>query len=215
MISVNGFGIRDGILCMPSYGAWHLRATVDADVVADVTGARSIAIEGGATLSGTSVRVGESDGRFEVWIVGGKGLLGTELVGKFYSASPSKTVATDIATESGETLSATADAATLATLQAKWMRASGTAGRALGALTGILGVPWRILDDGSIWIGPETWPAYTADVDVIDVCGMDDKIVIADETLGLRPGMSLDGRNVSYVQHTISPESLRTEAWFV
>jgi hypothetical protein len=216
MITINGFGIQTGVLCMPAYGAWHMRATVDADAIADVTGACSIAIEGGATLTGTSYRVGESDGRFDAWIVGGAGrlgIIGAELVGKFYSAAPSKTIATDIATESGETLSSTSDAATLATLQAKWMRKASYAGSALGTLTTALGVGWRLLDDGSIWIGPETWPAYSADVDVIDTCGMDDRIVVADETLGLRPGMSLDGRNVSYVQHTISPELLRTEAF--
>jgi hypothetical protein len=213
MITVNGFGVQYGTLCMPQYGAWHMRAIVDADVIADVTGACSTVIEGGATLAGTAHRVGESNGRFEVWIVGGMNLLSTTLLGKFYSAAPVRTILTDIATESGEMLSATADAATLSTLMQKWARVAGPAGRALGLMVGELGVSWRILDDGSIWVGPETWMAYTADVDEIDVAGADDMVVIADETLGLRPGMSYGGRNVSYVQHVIESDSLRTEAW--
>jgi hypothetical protein len=213
MITINGFGVRDGNLCMPLYGAWHMRATVDADQVSDVTGPCSIVIEGGATLSGTAWRVGENDGRFDVWIVGGKGLLATALTGKFYEAAPSQTIATDIATESGETLSGTSDSATLVTLMPKWMRIAGTAGRALGLLVGKLSVSWRLLDDGSIWIGPEAWTAYTADVDVTDIQGADDKMIVADDTFGLRPGMSFEGRNVTYVQHVIDPESMRTELW--
>jgi hypothetical protein len=214
MIAVNGFGVRSGSIFMPSYGAWHARLIVDADAETDITGACSVAIEGGATLAGTAFRKGEYDGRFEVWIVGGAGLLATLLVGKFYSAAPVRTALADIANESGETLSSTADTTTTTTLLPKWARIAGTAGRALGLLSKQLGVPWRIIDDGSIWVGPETWPTFgVTDYDVVDDCAIDGRMTISEETLSLRPGMTFEGLQVTYVEHRISPESLRTELY--
>lgn len=212
-ISVNDKPAMSGRVTMPRYGAWHATFMVDTDAVADVTGACSIAIEGGATLTGTSYRVGDFEGRVSVWIVGGAAKLPTALVGKFYDAAPVRTILADIATESGEAIAATADVATLATLLPRWMRCAGTAGRCLATLTTVLGVPWRMLDDGTIWVGPESYAAYTGEYDLMDTDPVCDRITIADETCGLRPGMTIEGRNVSYVEHVLTDETIRTEAY--
>lgn len=212
-VAVNNVSVMSGTISMPAYGAWHARLKLDAEDASSLAGQCTISIEGGASLIGTAYRSGVFEGRVEAWIVGGANGLSVSLPAKFYDAAPARTIATDIARESGETLSATADAATLSTLAPKWMRIAGTAGRALSTLTTHLGVTWRMLDDGSIWIGLNTWTPFSGDYDIIDTSSSDDRTTIADDTLALRADMSIDGRNVSYVQHMIEPDSLRTEAW--
>lgn len=212
-ITINGKPIVHGKISMPRYGAWHARLMVDCDAASDVTGSCSIAVEGGATLTCASFRVGDFEGRISVWVVGGTNGLGDAVVGKFYDAAPVQTIIGDIARECGETISSTADTATLQTLLPKWMRMEGSAGRALAMLTTHIGVPWRMIDDGSIWLGPETYAAFSGDYDLIDTDPTGDTMTIADELVALRPGMSLDGRNVDYVEHTIGEETLRTVAF--
>lgn len=197
---------------MPLAGAWVARIVVDAD--AALSGAVTIAIDGGTTLKGFARRSGDAFGRAEVLVVGGAGGLAAELGGRYYSGAPVQTILGDIVREAGEALSSTADAGALGTYLPAWTRTTARAGRQIAELLGPLDVSWRILDDGTIWIGLDTWPAASLDYDLVEKAPGADRWVIAEETLGLRPGVTLDGRRVSYVAHSVTPEAIRTEIYF-
>lgn len=210
-VTANGAPVLHATIGMPLSGAWVARMAADADAVP--SGAVTIEIEGGATLKGFARRSGDAFGRVEVLVVGGAGGLSKELDARYYTGAPAQTVLGDILRESGETLSSTADAGALGTYLQKWTRTRARAGRQVAELLGPLDVSWRVLDDGSIWVGSDTWPAASLDYDIVAKSPGEDRWVIAEETLGLRPGVTLDGRRVSYVAHSITPEAIRTEVY--
>jgi hypothetical protein len=77
-------------------------------------------------------------------------------------------------------------------------------------------VTWRILGDGSIWLGPETWPAATlpASAEVIDPSPLVPFTVIACEVPALLPGVDLAGvGRVVLAEHWVRPNSVRSWAW--
>jgi hypothetical protein len=72
----------------------------------------------------------------------------------------------DALTDSGESLSASSDPAILNyTLNGGWVRfASPGSSALLAILDSIPNTPsWRVVPDGSIWVGYETWPVVNLD----------------------------------------------------
>jgi hypothetical protein len=211
-LKVNGAPVLHGTIGMPVSGAWVARMVVDADEA--LSGSVVIESDSGMELHGFVRRSGETHGRVEALIVGGAGGLAMELPARYYVGAPVQTILGDILREAGETLSATSDSAALSAYLQKWSRGAARAGRQIAELLGPLDSSWRVLDDGSIWVGTDTWAAADLDYEITSEHPGDDRIVIADEALGLRPGTSLEGRNVSYVSHCVTPETIRTEAHF-
>jgi hypothetical protein len=211
-LKANGAPVLYASIGMPVSGAWVARIVVDADEA--LSGAVVLESDAGLELHGFARRSGETHGRVEALIVAGAGGLATELDGRYYVGAPVQTILGDLLREAGETLSTTSDSAALGSYLQKWARGAGRAGRQIAELLGPLDVSWRVLDDGSIWIGTDTWPAADLDYEITSEHPGDDRIAIADEALGLRPGMTLEGRRVSYVQHHVAPDSIRTEAYF-
>lgn len=203
----------------PRVGPWF--AIADLDGVDVPSGAATITIGDGAlVLSGTiqPQRSGAFVDRVRVRIVGGAGGLAKTLSPKFYGPGKSGGVAAslpigELVAAAGEKLSTTADAATLARQLTQWPRLGVAAHQALSTIVDVLGATWRTLDDGSIWIGSDTWPASTIDYALIDECFDDRHVEIATDDPTLRPGVSLDGRNLSYVIYSFEPDRTRVEAW--
>jgi hypothetical protein len=209
-VTVNGAPAIWGELRLPRVGAWDGDFGVLAREAGELEDAVEIAI-GALTWRGAVVRSGTDGGVLQVRVVGGAGRLGSPVVPKAYQGVPLRIPVEDLLTEIGERLSPTSDATTLGTVLPNWSRTAQPAGVALAALLEGLSVAWRVLADGSVWIGPETWPTSaltdyvfvgeTPAAGVIEVFSAEPRIF---------PGEIFRERRVSLVTHRFVGAVLRT-----
>lgn len=215
MGTANGFGLLGCEIAMPRTGAWH--GDVEAELEADLSALVTLVIDG-ETFVGTSLpgRSGPNGARMVARIVGGKGGLSTELSAQGYESAAGVRVSAilgDILRATGETLSSTADTATLSRRLPRWHRSAGPASHALVQLADAVGADWRVLADGSVWIGPATWPEQTVEHVLEDEDWARGCLYIAPEKPDLRPGVTFLGQQIETVTHRVNRDGfLRTEA---
>lgn len=210
--------ILEGDIAMPARGPWLAHLIVDADTAESAvapSGAVSIVMHaetGGpsaVTFAGTVRRGNPWQGRCPLVVVGGAGGLRTELPSRDHLPGPTTVdallVAQGIASACGEELDASvSDALTGLTLD-RWVRLRMTAARALSVLADSLGLQWRVLSSGKLWIGRETWPTV-GDAAVgleIDEDADDGMIVAAPDTAAIRPGTTVLGRRIERVTYRL------------
>lgn len=199
-------------LTIPRVGAWV--ADLDVDSAEAITGRVSLVIDG-ATWSGTVARGGLVAGSWRGRIVGGAGGLASTLGAVAQRGSTLGTVLADALLGAGETLSG--DAQDLGALANLWHRIAGPASTAVADVARAAGYSWRTLADGSVWLGADAWATYTPTgaVDVVDEQPEAGRLVLAGDTLGIVPGvtLALTGRGpvrVGQVEHRATPSDLRT-----
>lgn len=211
--TLGGLPIVNARASFPRVGAWTAEVQVATEQVP--TGQMLLTL-GSGSFVGTVVRGVVHRAACYARLVGGAGLMGTELEPKSYHSAPVQVPLQDIATDAGETLAATSEAAVLRVLLPHWVRMAGTAGAALAQLLeAVAGSTWRFLPNGDLWVGTESWPKTAADqVELIDYEPLRDKVRFFSEQPGVQPGATFLGRKVSYVEHCVSEERLETVAWF-
>lgn len=121
----------------------------------------------GSEYSGYVLRSSVNEGYAQAHVLGGIGGLTKELQPRGYDNQIlARVVVGDISRESGEQI-AQASTVALGTAMGSWLRRAGSAGDQLSALADALGFVWRVLPDGSVWIGQDSWqPAQSWDHDV-------------------------------------------------
>lgn len=213
LLTLGDAPVLSGSLVRPLRGAWSADLEVDAD--AAPTGTLTLA-GAGLSLVGTVVTSQSWNDRQRARIVGGKGGLGKVVGPAFYRSTTLRTVVSVLLSSVGETLSTTSDATTLATPIPVWVRLGGTAGACLDALLSVYAASalWRVLPDGSVYVGPATWPTVTSTAVVQDNRGDEDVADLAGEDLSLDAGVTVSGRKVGLARHRIRPGGLRSEAWW-
>lgn len=119
--------------------------------------------------------------------------------------------------DGGETLSTTTAASFTTTNLTAWSIVGGnTVSRNLKALLNIVAptLSWRILADGTLWIGSETWPANSTTFDTLDFDPTDGSYHLGAQSPFIQPGQSLSGvGNVSRVLDVIADGKLRSSVW--
>jgi hypothetical protein len=209
--TANGKTILGADLTAPRVGVWHCDAHVDAEAM---TGPVALLFEG-VTYNGTVIRSGLSGGRLGVRIAGGAGGISRDIGAKNYAGSAGTKIAAivaDILREAAEKLSPTSDQTVLGRTLPKWERIAGPASHALVDVLDTAGAVWRVLPDGTIWIGMPTYPEATVDHVLIDEDWVYGILTIAPEKADLEPGVTFRGQKIEEVTHRLSPEALRTEA---
>lgn len=214
----NGQDVFAATITIPRAGAWHADLVVDEP--AGITGACTLAIDGGLTLVGTVARGGPFLDTAYVRLVPGAGGLRKTARAQAYRNVRLQVVLADLLRTGGEQLAAASAQALLATRLPFWS----TRQQAIGAsISGLLSDPrlgapvWRTLVDGTIFVGFETWPdsGITAD-DFQDLGELphEGRAELGVEAPALLPGTALLGRRVSAVEHRIRDGAVRTSAWF-
>ncbi len=218
--TLNGVPVFRGTICIPRVGAWTADFAVDSQVA--ISGPCTLAIDGGGlTLVGTAERSGvwQDTARLQV-VAGGNGLRRIARP-RHYRQTTLRVVLLDLLATAGETLSATADAATLALSFPAWTTIAQSVGRMVAALLGDSrfgpATSWRMLADGTLWVGQEAWP----DSGLVDVTDYQDlseapeegTVELGVEAPRLLPGTLLGGRRVSYVEHRLDGSGARTRIW--
>ena len=200
-------------LALPSLGAW----TYDVEI-ADPDSLSGLVTLKEGTLSwiGTVARSRAHAGRTRARVVGGKGGLAKIVDCQHYRDVQASEIVQALLAEAGESLSSTADTSLLRTRLDHWTRwGDTTAGLALESLADKLGAGWRVLADGTIWIGAETYPTQTID-EANELDRMDDigEATLATGSMALRPGVTFSGRRVLDVLHVAGAGSVRTHYSF-
>lgn len=206
--TLNSLGLLRADIVLPRVGAWT------ADVVLDDDRAPSSAITivaAGLTLRGTVVRGGVEAGLWRGRVVGGAGGLRREVPAVAQRGGTLATALRDVLSAAGEAL---ASAPEITDSSPLWHRLAGTAGAAVADVARAAGCAWRVLADGSVWVGRETWPEHAPDVDVIDWRPELGRLELAGDTLGILPGQTLRARDlvvrVGCVEHRIHGDASRT-----
>ncbi len=214
-VHVNGIGVRTGTITMPLVGAWHMSAVLDSDLGVSAGERVTVEIDGGAVLVGTVRRGGVATEIAEVQIVGGAGGMSNDIAPQHYSDPSARIVALDILAAAGETLSVTSDAALPTLTLPKWSRVASSCGAALDGLLVAIGMTWRVLDDGTVFIGTDTFAELVLPVEteLIDEARSTARQIYADDTLAARPGRTINGVRAALVVHSISPDAFRTDVW--
>lgn len=219
LIEINGKPVIAATIHLARLGAGTADLIVDAQEA--VTGPCLLAIAGGPQLHGFASRTGVwQDTAYVRWVAGAGGLQRTATA-KHYRAVTARVVLVDLCRTAGETLSTTSSAAVTGLQLAAWTQVGQPIGRAISALLGdrrLAAPTWRMLPDGTLWVGTETWPDSGLK-DVLDVQELarlphEGKAELGQEAPTLMPGTLLGGRKVSLVEHDVHDGNVRTMAWF-
>lgn len=213
VLACAGAAVVSGELEIPDGGPWHALLRLDRDTAP--SGAVELAWEGAAApWRGTVARAGAlvEGGPVELLVVGGAGRLGRMLPGASYRQATVRVVLGQLLADAGEVLASSTPAALLARTLPRWSRVEGPAGAQLDALTRALGVGWRVLPSGQVWLGP----APAALVLPSDAVVLRRQPVLGqiELTTGrpweLVPGGPFEGQRVASVQVSLSPSRLRS-----
>lgn len=216
---VNGVAAIDATLTLPRVGPWTADVVVDTTALSGSSVKMQLGGDGSMAFVGTLYRSGTARGAAVARIVGGAGGFGKTLPAKSYGLTVLKLPLSELLTAAGETLAATSDATVLATQLRSWARFQTSAGSAMAAL--VHGVSttasWRVLPNGTVWVGAEYWPA-SALLPPQYALTKDDpnhnRQEIAADVPAVYPGQTFAGRKVSVVEHRVRADRIRTLVYF-
>lgn len=209
MTKIGGLDVLTADVAMPYIGIWHVDGEASAD--ATISGAQVLE-DHGVTFSGTILRATVIGGRLKFRMVGGKGKLSQDVPAAHWNRPTLGTIIRDTLAACGEILSSTVSSAVLTARVDQWKRNEGPASRALQAICDHEGLIWRVLRDGTVWVGPEEYPTAKVKHVLIDEDWSAGVIDIAPEAPDLLPGVTFRDQRIRYVKHSIRQNSLRSEA---
>lgn len=197
---------------MPRRGVWHAELSLDASSDAGLLGAGELVWRGGGRWGATVQRGGVAYGDVFVRLVGGAGGLATELPGQTYRETTVRVVVDAIARGTGERLSGLVETSTLSLRLGHWARLAGPASTQLLELTRALGLSWRVLLDGSLWIGDaKPTPAPSIDATVLSREPARGRVTLGSvEGWRLDAGQLLEGVRIEQLEHRLEAGDVRT-----
>jgi hypothetical protein len=202
----NGVQLLGFEVTMQYGGAWHAICEIDhpADDSQVATGPFRFNIDG-VEFCGAVVpdRSGAFAGRQRLWVVGGAGGLDAEIDARNYGSglTRARTVIGDILRDSGESLSQESSSSLLDTSLDGWQRSQGTAKHALDLVTQKIGATWRVLRDGTVWIGTDEWPEVEPAGTVMHQDWGTGHIEVAPDNATLVPGIIVGGQKIKQVTY--------------
>jgi hypothetical protein len=203
--------VSGGHVVLPRTGIWmaDLRVNTVEDLPDRVT------LDMGAAEMPAAVHKAELvGGATEVRLVGGAGGLGDDARPKHYHRPLVRHVVADLLRDAGETASITSSPDILGHELEAWDTIAMPTGSMLSALCAVVGkgANWRVLTDGTVWIGVEAWPDSGVDSRQINADGPNAAAVLGTDIPSLLPGALLGGRRVDTVQHDLDAD--RTSVLF-
>lgn len=210
--TLNNLNLLTCTIQEPKIGVWS--AVVDVDSDSAISGKVTLAIDGTSWV-GTIVKGDLYAGRFHAQIVGGAGKLATVLPAKYYLGVSLQVVLDDLMLGTGEVLSNTTATSIRSHSVARWGRFQGKASAALAKVAAEMSLTWRVLRDGTIWLGEEQWLEAKPQYDEVDRVPGRDSVTIAPETPTVAPGYTFLDKHVSRVTTSIKgDDGLRQEILF-
>lgn len=210
-VTVNGFSALAAELSMPLHGPWHCDAVVDSPDV--VEGAVEIASEG-IKFKGYARRVGVFNDTLALRIVGGAGGFGRVLTPKSYLNVTASNVFQDILKAAGETMSVHSSQASTSKFFSAWAYADMHCGIAMTSICSVVGAQWRVLRDGTTWVGAETWKKVTGENQLKHHDTITGRKTYWVDAPFLSAGEEFDDRRAGFVQYTLAEDGgLTMSTW--
>ncbi len=215
LVTANGLDVTSGRIVLPRARRWFADLAVDdPDGFAVGDAVELVVGDGLLTLRGTAGRADVFLATAGVHVLGGADGLSTRAAPKWYRQAPARLVWDDLLRTAGEAAASSADAGLLSTTLPAWCVRGASIGMQLDELVVALGATWRVLVDGTIWVGQESWPEADVDLELMELSPPEDRAMFKCEAPALLPGTVLDGRRVSRVEHLIGEASVRTIAYY-
>lgn len=215
---VNGIGVIEGSISMPRVGRWTADVTLD-DGVAPTGEVTVTSGDGKLNLKGTVRRGGSYVEVGHVHLVAGHGGLENTVEPVYYRSVTLGTPLRALLGSVGEVLSSTTDAGVLNKFLERWTREKGPGGPSLSRLADAAGATWRVLDDGAVWLGTDTFPDSGVTEDTYELLSespAEFRATLATEQIpsGIRPGTSFRGSQVAFVEYRVARTALTTQVWY-
>lgn len=224
LITINGFGVIRGVLSFPRVGAWH--ADLEVDESKAMSGKVTVDIGGGAlTLQATISKGGLYNGINSMRIVGGADGMRATVKPKHYVRPQFRLVLSDLLKTAAEVdaggnaaISSTASTTILNKALSAWTNLALPVGLQLAALIDKAtpsGTAWRMLPDGTLFVGPETWHESGIDFRELSRSERDRQVDIGLDLPILLPGTTIGdaAEKVDYVEHHIEDGSTLARVW--
>jgi hypothetical protein len=215
------YDVIQGRIHMPIRGVWWSELKLDTPT--PPTGQITVKAANGLSLVGNIVKGGIFLNSAFVRIYGGNGDLSVLITPASYQNSTVNDPLTAILNTASVTASSTISSAITSTQLLYWTILSKPAANCIEDLAGAAGkalhqiINWRVLSDGSVWLGQETWPTQSLPTtsDVLSVAPVGPRYDIGCATPTLMPGVFLTdiNANVFGVDHWLSSSAIRTWAW--
>jgi hypothetical protein len=215
LITANGVAVDELHISMPLQGAPIANLSIDAESGFEPGAEVTIAAAGGIEMKGTVLpsRGGEFIGSVQTRVVAGKGGMSKPATPTNYQSATVRDIVGALLGDAGEELSTTVDAALLARVLDRYHVVRQPVATALAALLAVLSpsATWRILLDGTVWFGEETWPELAVDAEVLERKPAENTAVLGVDTLTIRPGVTLaDLGRVELVEHWVGADKVRS-----
>jgi hypothetical protein len=209
--TVNGINALSVRVRKPRVGSFH----VDTELEGEVTLASPVKVDvDGYVFTCAVIRQGSFAGRTQAYLVGGAGGMAKKLPAQHYADIAPKTVILDILRLAGESLDSSSSIPT--TKLPHWERSESAASHALVAICDRIGVSWRILDSGKVWVGTDQYVAAKTKAFTLDEDWETGALTLAAEEFAelakVQPGASYDGHQIEQVTHLVTPNEVRTIA---
>lgn len=220
LVTCGDSDVVSGRIHMPLRGAWWADLKLDAQT--PPSGKVTIAAQGGLSIAGTIVRSGAYLNSVHVRVYAGSGGAATLVSPASFQSAKASDALNQILAATGDTASSTIASSVLSAQFNFWSIAAETFGRAIDNLCGGIGralnqtINWRVLSDGTVWIGRENWPQQSlpTTTDVLWVSPVGPRYELGALTPLLTPGVNVpELGNLSGVDHWIEDDRIRTWAW--
>jgi hypothetical protein len=220
-LQVNNFACNRGRIHLPLTGVWVADLSVEpsssSDSIPLVGDPVIVALQDGAqTFNGTVRRVNNAFETVMMRVVGGGGGLPSSVAPKSYGqGSTFQFIAQDLLGGIGEALSTSVAPGILQTPLAFWSRLGGPAYLALANLVAEASSNWRVLPDGSIWVGTDGFPdTGMTDYEFLSWSPEQLEACFYSDTPTLVPGQTWQSGKVANVEHVIDAHKITSRAWF-
>lgn len=203
--------VLSGVISMPRLGAWTAELITASQT--PLTGSVSLS-DGTVTFRGTVSSGGVFGARNHVRVIGGAGGLGGVIQSRHHRSASVNKILGDICADSGEKKSGLILPTISRQIFPYWSRPVGTGGGAVSDLADALGVVWRILPTGEVWIGDPSVPyAAPAEFAVLSRAPHESSFTIAIDDLSLWVGMSQEGGQIQRIEYTLDERRSRARYW--
>lgn len=216
---LNGIPVMQGRVTRPRSGNWVAELQVDAASVAAIADGAlvTLKVDQEVMLTGTVLRSGVYAQNVTLRVVGGRNGLAQLVRPRFYRAVPLSQVLQDVLSDAGEVVSGTSTPEALALVLPFWTMVEQPAGEALTSLAEAAGaaVVWRVQADGTVFLGADGFPpSALVEFDLVEVMPLEGIQVIATEVPDVHPGERFNDRDVSAVEHLLTPDSSRVRLFY-
>lgn len=168
------------------------------------------------------IQTGENQGKVSGVLCGGYGGLQQQLRYQFYDMVHAYRVPIDdMMRETGEILSPLSTQSVLLKSVPQWTRKAAEMGAQLNDICDYDGSVWRVLTDGSIFVGVDDWSLLpTFDFDLLEIAPAYVSCLLSVRALGVVPGKKfkpMDGLElrVGCVEYSLTPQQSSAKVWFL